>query len=906
MAAPANQVVSSRMTPERWQRIRELFHATVERNADERAAYLARACAADPSLRADVEKLISSHEQAASFLERTEATPPAAESSPILQPGQLVGHYRIIEPIGQGGMGVVYKAEDSRLGRLVALKFLPSTWVDDPQALERFQREARAASALNHPHVCTIYAIEEDEGRPFIVMELLTGQTLSACIAGEPLAPPRLIELSVQIADGLQAAHERGITHRDIKPGNIFVTDKGQAKILDFGLARMMAADGWQAARDHLLSRPEAEGAGDGYQSSNPAAADASSPFLTKPGRGMGTLPYISPEQLRGEPPDARSDLFSFGTVLYEMATGEPAFAGSQETMAETILTQEPPSLLLSNPDLPAELERIITKALEKNRELRYQSASDIKADLLRIEAAGLRGEASTALGKWHPVRLWASATALVLVLAAGVAAVLWKAGTLRSTPVTPLQVRSMAVLPFENLSHDPQQEYFADGMTAELITNISQIRSLRVIARSSTMKYKSGPRSIREIAKDFNVDAVLEGTVLQSGDRVRIDTQLVDARSERTIWAQSYEDALGDALALQNRIARTVIAAIRVKLTPPEEQRLATVQPVNPDAYLAYLRGVFYFQKGFKTEDNEAAIREFERAVSLDNEFASAHAYLASTYAYSSFLNPSPEVAAKAFAAANTSLSLNPNLAEGYLARGMVAGMALRLPGETGAEDFRRALALNPNLSEAHFQLGGNYLHRGLLDEALSEFKAVLALDPHRLNARFYLARVYLYQQRYDEALRVYEQSPDFTPNLLWEKVLILFYRRERTAAHELVRELQAKLPESADMASVHAVLLAAEGKNEEAEEQIRLATRTRAPGPHFHHAEYNIASAYALMGDHREALHWLRKTAEDRLTPYPLFERDPNLNNLRDNPDFKAWLGEMKSLWERRRASL
>jgi tetratricopeptide (TPR) repeat protein len=314
------------------------------------------------------------------------------------------------------------------------------------------------------------------------------------------------------------------------------------------------------------------------------------------------------------------------------------------------------------------------------------------------------------------------------------------------------------------------------------------------------------------------------------------------------------------------------------------------------------------YFNKGFATEDNEAAIREFERAVALDSEFASAHAYLASAYAYSNFLHPSPEVAAKAFAAANTSLALEPNLAEGYFARGMVAGPALRLPQETVIQNLRRAVTLNPNLSEAHFQLGATYLHIGLLDEANSEFNAVLALDPHRpgLPTRFYLARAHLYQQRYDEALRLYEQSPDFTPDLLWEKVLILFYQQEKTAAHKLVRELQGKLLENADIASAYAVLLAAEGKNEEAEEQIRLATRTRAPGPHFHHAEYNIASAYALMRDHRQALHWLRKTAEDRLTPYPLFERDPNLNNLRDDPDFKAWLGEMKALWERRRASL
>jgi len=359
------------MTAERWEKIRELFHATFERSGDDRAVYLAHACAADPSLREDVQKLISSDECAApSFLERTETTLPGVERLPVLQPNQRVGHYRIIGPIGQGGMGVVYKAEDTKLGRFIALKFLPSTWAEELQALERFRREARAASALSHPNVCTIHAIEEDEGRPFIAMELLSGQTLAACIAGRPLATGRLIELSVQIADGLQAAHEQGITHRDIKPGNIFVTDKGQAKILDFGLARMMTTP---------------ENASEGHPAAISSPADGSGSSLTQAGTIMGTVPYLSPERLRGEQPDPRSDLFSFGTVMYEMATGKQVFSGSHATAVDAILNVQPRSPLLSNPELPVELGRIIARALEKNREVRYQSAADLKADLLRI-----------------------------------------------------------------------------------------------------------------------------------------------------------------------------------------------------------------------------------------------------------------------------------------------------------------------------------------------------------------------------------------------------------------------------------------------------------------------------------------------------------------------------------------
>jgi len=362
----------------------------------------------------------------------------------------------------------------------------------------------------------------------------------------------------------------------------------------------------------------------------------------------------------------------------------------------------------------------------------------------------------------------------------------------------------------------------------------------------------------------------------------------------------------LGDVLSLQNRIARDAIAGIRVKLTPLDEQRLARVQPVNSDAYQAYLHGIFYWEQGFaRPEENDTAIREFERATALDPQFALAYARLALAYAYKHGLDPSRELATKAVVAAKTSLSLDPNLAEAYVARGRVATI---LYSPVGAEiaDFKRASALNLNLAQAHFYLGAGYLQMGLLDEALSELNAVLALDPYSVPARYYIARVHLYQGRYDEALLDFQRSSDFGPTMLWQRVLILLHRGEKSAAHELIGELRRKLPDNEDVASTYAVLLAAEGENEKAEEQIRLAIRTGDGRVHFHYAEYNIASAYALMGNPREALRWLRKTAEGRLTFYPHFERDPNLNNLRADPEFKTWLAEMKSLWERRRSSL
>jgi TolB-like protein/Flp pilus assembly protein TadD len=548
---------------------------------------------------------------------------------------------------------------------------------------------------------------------------------------------------------------------------------------------------------------------------------------------------------------------------------------------------------------------------LAKNRELRYQTAAEVKADLLRVgKGVEINGEPAASERKPPQMRRWAGLVALTIIVAATGAAVLGKMGKLTkgATADAPPPVRSIAVLPLENLSHDPQQEYLAAGLTDELITNLAKLQSLRVIAPTSAMKYKSRPRSIREIAKDLKVDALLEGTVLLSGDRVSITTQLSDAISEKSLLAESYEAALRDVGALQNRIARAIIAGTKVTLTAREEQRFARVQPVKADAYLAYLHGLFYWKKGLLgKEDTEAAIGMFERAIALDSKFAAAYAHLASACAYMHMnIVPTQEVADKALRAAKESLSLDPNLAEAYLAQGTVATMMLHFPVEASIQYFQRALALSPNLSEAHFQMGAAYLHMGLLNEALLELNEALALDPHMFLIRLYVARADLYQQRYDEALLVYEGSPDFPTKTLWEKILILFHQGKRMAAHELALELMRKLPDNGDVASAYAILLAAEGEKEKAEEQIRLAIRTGAGLRHFHHAEYNIASAYALMGNHRSALEWLRKTAEDGLPCYPLFQTDPKLDNLRNDPGFATFLAEMKSLLERRRANL
>jgi serine/threonine protein kinase len=791
----------------------------------------------------------------------------------VIEAGTRLGPYEVLSLIGVGGMGEVYKARDTRLNRDVAVKVLPSELSANSDRLARFQYEARAASALNHPNILTIHDVGTHDGAPYLVSELLEGETLRRRLATAPPSVRKVIDWALQLAQALAVAHEKGIVHRDLKPENLFVTRDERLKILDFGLAK-------------LVPRQETAPAG---------PDEPTTPVVSELGLAFGTPGYMSPEQVRAQPADHRSDIFSFGSILYEMLSGRRAFSGDSgiETMS-AILTQEPRELSESGRAIPLPLDRIVRRCLEKNPANRFQSARDLAFALEET----LSGSA-VSLAPAPPPRVSPRSrgsrlalAGLAAALAAGALIFLLDVGglrrRLRGPPRAP-EIHSLAVLPLSNLSGDAQQEYFADGMTEALIADLAKIRALSVISRTSVMRYKGARRPLPEIAKELGVDAVLEGSVLRSGNRIRITAQLIHAATDRHLWAETYEREISDVLNLQREVARTVAEQIQIQVTPSERATLASPRRVDPAAYEAYLRGLYAWNRR-SSGPVAQSIEYFREAIAKDPAYAPAYAGLADSYiiqASYGWVSPA-EAAPLAKAAARKALELDPELAQAHASLGALAHLFDR-DFPAAERLFRRAIEANPGYATAHHWYANLLASLARFDEATAEMKRARELDPLSLIINTNLGRIFYFERRYDLAIDQYEKTLKMEPGFggaLWK----LWHARERAGKPEEAFAAMERWVEESGIEGLGDELRQAHRERGYPGALRKLLERYLAASAPQHVDPYNIALFYAKLSEKAAAFEWLDRACRERSGEVVYVDVEPIFDSLRSDPRFSA----------------
>jgi len=778
--------------------------------------------------------------------------------------GQTLGHYRILEKIGAGGMGEVYRARDERLGREVAVKVLPPSLVPDESVRKRLRKEAQALSKLNHPNIEILFELGSKDGAEFLVVEYVPGVTLSDRLAQGPMPEREIARLGVQLANGLAAAHSQGIVHCDLKPSNLRTTPDGRLKILDFGIAKSLRVT--RESSKHNVTTESTTG-----------------------GQGVvGTLPYMAPEQLRSEPADARSDLYSAGAVLYEMATGQRAFRdGVAPRLTDAILHQAAVPPRAVNASISPELERIILKCLQKEPENRYQSAAELEVDLRQLATIEVprSGTAVRRLPIWrrHP----GVATALAVVLSAIVVGLSvgrwWEQQASRSGPG---RIQSLAVLPLQNFSGDLQKDYFADGMTDQLIADLSQISALRVISRTTMMQYKGTRKPLPQIARELSVDAVIEGSVLSSGNRIRITAQLIQGSTDKHLWAQSYERDGRDVLKLQGDVASAIADEIRIAVTQQERARLTHAPPVIPAAYDAYLKGRYHWHKGTEQERQQAR-QYFEQAAQIDPNYASAYAGLADYYWSTDALPPRVAMPqAKQYAL--KALEIDPTLAEAHTSLGAVRFLGdWNWPEAEG--QFKRALELSPGDVEAHRIYSAYLSAMGRGEEALAEARRAQELDPLSIPAQVTAGWTFYYARRYDQAVeqcgKMVDREPDFAnahdcsglsylAKKMYEKAIAECQRAVNLSGNDLNRAVG--LARAQALAGNQAA--ARKALNE-------LSARTRR--------SYVPASLFAQihlgLGEKKQGLAWLETAYADRDQYLTRLKVEPAFDSVRSDPAFQ-----------------
>ncbi len=895
------------MTSKRGRLMDELFQAALEREPAERAAFLAEACAADDELRREVESLLASYDEDSGFMEEPLVGVAArllAERQVHARIGQQIGHYKILKLIGAGGMGEVYLAQDTMLGRRVAVKLLPAHFTTDNERVRRFQREARSASALNHPNILTVHEIGQADSTHFIATEFIDGATLREHMTSTTMKMTEALDVAIQVASALSAAHEEGIVHRDIKPENIMLRRRDRiVKVLDFGLAKLTEQ------KVPAIADPEAA---------------TMQKLTTHPGVVMGTVAYMSPEQARGLPVDGRTDIWSLGVVLYEMVTGHAPFRG--ETMSDvlvSILDKQPPPLADYLPEVPSRLQQIIERALDKDVERRYRTAEEVRADLSslkrelddetgrpsqpaliagagassggreRIETAGDAAVSTGGAGGTRPTpsaeyvvgevkRHKVGASLLGLMLIAAVAGILYfsPAGAGKK------EIDSVAVLPFVNVSAAPEVEYLSDGITETLINNLSQLANLRVMSRNSAFRYKGREVNAHAVGQELAVGAVLTGRVTQHGDTLAINVELVNARDNSQIWGHNYRRKLSDIFSLQEEIAEDVSERLRLKLTGKEKQQIAKRYTENIKAYQYYMQGRSHIHRRTR-EDLLAAMNYFEKAIEEDRNYALAYAGLAEAYTNlgtRAYIAPA-DGHRKSKEAAHKALSLDENLAEAHVAVGKSYIDYAPYDFSTGDNELRRAIEISPSLAVAYLNLGLSYMRQGRLDEALQELSKARELDPLSSIIARVRATNYILRRDHVQALEILRQAnelgPAFSSNSDISAYVLNGAYDEALAGIE-----KEKLTRKDDPLLIYdaGVIYAAQGKREEALKTIKELEGLPVGGANQAHF---VAKIYATLGEEDMTLNWLeRGLAAGAIGAF--YKDEPVWDAVRSDPRF------------------